>query len=241
MRKVPDALIRISVVIAALIVAAVTTRFFLLPASLTDRDYHKKSTIEREISRRLEFAGSDVCLDCHDQGIEIRRGFHSTVSCETCHGPAQGHVDDLATKPSAPRERRFCSVCHTYDPSRPTGFPQINPVAHNPMKPCISCHDPHDPEPPETPRECRGCHAEIARTMSVSHHVLLECTTCHTAGEGHRISPRAERATKPLQREFCGKCHDEGQEGFETLKVDMGTHGGRYLCWQCHYPHLPEG
>ncbi len=25
------------------------------------------------------------------------------------------------------------------------------------------------------------------------------------------------------------------------MGIDVDTHGGRYLCWQCHYPHLPEG
>ena len=24
-------------------------------------------------------------------------------------------------------------------------------------------------------------------------------------------------------------------------RVDIVEHGGRYLCWQCHYPHDPEG
>jgi hypothetical protein len=24
-------------------------------------------------------------------------------------------------------------------------------------------------------------------------------------------------------------------------KVDMNQHGDTFLCWQCHYPHLPEG
>jgi ribosomal protein S27AE len=26
----------------------------------------------------------------------------------------------------------------------------------------------------------------------------------------------------------------------EIPRVEMRTHGERYLCWQCHYPHFPE-
>ena len=26
----------------------------------------------------------------------------------------------------------------------------------------------------------------------------------------------------------------------EIPRVDMATHGERYVCWQCHYPHSPE-
>ena len=105
---------------------------------------------------------------------------------------------------------------------------------------CIQCHDPHDPKPPETPRECSACHAEIARTKAISHHVGLECTTCHVAPDEHRVTPRTNRATKPAGRQFCGTCHGEDSEIKGSLKVDLATHGGRYQCWQCHYPHMPE-
>ena len=27
----------------------------------------------------------------------------------------------------------------------------------------------------------------------------------------------------------------------EVLERFISEHGGRYLCWQCHYPHAPEG
>jgi ribosomal protein S27AE len=26
----------------------------------------------------------------------------------------------------------------------------------------------------------------------------------------------------------------------DVPKVDFASHGEKYLCWQCHYPHLPE-
>jgi hypothetical protein len=150
-------------------------------------------------------------------------------------------------------------VCHAYDASRPTGFPQINPTAHNPLKPCISCHNPHDPVPPRVPQECSACHGQIERTKAVSSHALLPCTTCHRATPQHRTSPRAALPTKPETREFCGTCHAKGAadgllQGVPAAeaqrlgaakkaapKIDISDHGGSYLCWQCHYPHLPEG
>jgi len=116
----------------------------------------------------------------------------------------------------------------------------INPVAHNPMKPCFTCHNPHDPKPSRTPRECSACHGEIARTLSVSHHVQLECTTCHNVPSRHRISPRIVKPTKPSSRDFCGKCHSKDSSYKGSPKIDLSSHGGKYVCWQCHYPHLPE-
>jgi ribosomal protein S27AE len=42
-------------------------------------------------------------------------------------------------------------------------------------------------------------------------------------------------------RDACGKCHAEGAKSAQEIpRVNMATHGEKYLCWQCHYPHQPE-
>jgi predicted CXXCH cytochrome family protein len=46
--------------------------------------------------------------------------------------------------------------------------------------------------------------------------------------------------TIPTDRAFCGKCHAKDATNQEAAKVDMVSHGEKYLCWQCHYPHMPE-
>ncbi len=239
-RKLPDPLVRILLVFLLLVAAFLVLRF-TLPRSMTDMSLHVQSTIEREMSRPLRFAGSAQCADCHEESNLKETGYHRMLSCETCHGPARNHAEDPTTgKPVEPRKREFCTLCHQFDASRPTGFPQINPVAHNPLRPCISCHNPHDPKPPSAPEECQACHAEIARTKAVSPHVLLSCATCHTAPDLHRVAPRMNPASKPTERAFCGKCHAKQSTVSGTPKIDLAAHGEKYLCWQCHYPHMPE-
>lgn len=239
-QKIPDALLRILVVFVLFIGGILFARS-LIPPALKDTELHVKSTVEREISKPIRYAGSDVCADCHNEYNVKKSGYHRNLSCETCHGPAKEHSENpMEVKPKLPRLREFCVVCHTYNPSRPTGFPQINPVAHNPLKPCISCHNPHDPKPPRVPQECQACHAEIARTKAVSPHVQLECTTCHQVPQEHKLMPRTTKATIPSERSFCGKCHSKDSKVKETPKIDLATHGEKYLCWQCHYPHMPE-
>jgi hypothetical protein len=250
LKRIPEQLKRIGIV-TIIIVGGVLLARALVPASLVDRRIHKASTVEREIAKPVQFAGTATCVECHeDQNAKKKTGYHRNLACETCHGPAAKHADDpTSVKPFAPRDRKFCPLCHAYDASRPTGFPQINPTAHNPLKPCIACHNAHDPTPPRVPQECSACHAEIARTKAVSSHALLSCTTCHTAPARHRQYPRSVSPTKPETREFCGTCHDKATRpdkkvlpAFERApKVDMTNHGGRYLCWQCHYPHMPGG
>jgi hypothetical protein len=146
----------------------------------------------------------------------------------------------MSVKPFAPRDRKFCPVCHAFDAARPTGFPQINPIAHNPLQACITCHRPHDPVPPETPRECSACHGQIERTKAVSAHALLPCTTCHQTSARHRENPRSVRPTKPETRDFCGRCHGASSSDPRAPRIDLAAHHPPYPCWQCHYPHLPE-
>jgi cytochrome c554/c'-like protein len=241
--KLPEQVRRLGLVVGVLVLAIVVVRFVVVPRSLVARDFHRASTVAREAAKPVKHAGSDTCVNCHeDVGIKKAKSYHRGLACETCHGPAVGHAEDPGSaKPPAPRDRKFCPVCHAYDPARPTGFPQINPVTHNPTVACITCHNPHDPVPPAVPAECAACHQQIAFTKSVSAHAKVECTVCHQAPQQHKILPRTARPTKPTTREVCGTCHGTTAARKDTPKVDLAGHGGRFLCWECHYPHLPEG
>lgn len=232
---------RLGLVIAVLVGIVAVVRFVLIPGSYFSTRLHRATTIQREVAKPIRFAGMPTCRECHADVYETKAaGYHRGLACETCHGPSAQHAEDpMNAKPYAPRDRKFCPVCHAFDPSRPTGFPQINPTAHNPLQPCITCHQPHDPVPPEVPRECSACHAQIARMKAVSSHALLECTTCHQASEKHKIAPRSAPPSKPQTREFCGQCHGSDATHATAPKVDLGSHGATYLCWQCHYPHMP--
>lgn len=239
----PQQAVRLAVIFALIVAVFVAARTFLVPETFGDVGPYRAVAVDSVIAREIKYAGHDACSTCH-RGIAERRlaSKHRGVVCEVCHGPAADHVKaPLDMKPPAPRERGFCPLCHGYDPSRPTGFPQINPVTHNPLTPCMSCHDPHAPEPPTVPEECSACHGQIARQKSVSHHAILPCTTCHAADDAHKTSPRSVRATKPTERGFCGTCHAEGAPSPVNIpRVDLSEHGDDYLCWQCHYPHYPE-
>jgi len=241
--KVPEQIARLSVVVGVLIAVVVVLRVFVIPRPLLSRTLHEQLTVKRETARPISFAGAATCMECHPEKFETKmKGYHRGLACETCHGPSAKHAaDPMNVKPYAPRDRRFCPVCHQYDAARPTGFPQINPTTHNPLRPCIACHNPHDPVPPQVPQECSACHAQIARTKEVSSHALLPCRTCHEVPDQHLVQPRSALPTKPQTREFCGQCHASAAMGAGIPQIDLATHGGSYTCWQCHYPHLPEG
>jgi hypothetical protein len=239
----PEQLKRLIVIVILLIAALVVVRSIFVPADFGIYGHYRTSAVEEIISQPIHYAGQELCFDCHDEIGSIKmEGYHRDLSCEVCHGPSASHTEEPEEiKPIAPRERGYCPLCHEYLPSRPTGFPQIISASHNPMSPCISCHEPHNPEPPETPKECSACHAEIARTIALSHHVYVPCVRCHNAPEEHKINPRGALPTKPATREFCGSCHAEDASSERGIpRIDLESHETRYMCWQCHYPHLPE-
>lgn len=239
----PQQLTRILVVFFLLGVALVVARRVLVPESFGEFGHYRSAALEEVASHEKKYAGRQECGLCHSD-VEAMRvaGNHEGVSCEVCHGPAADHVaGPMETKPDIDRDREACTLCHGFSPSRPTGFPQIEAVAHNAPSACVTCHSPHAPEPPVTPEACSACHGQIARQKSVSHHANLSCSTCHEAPEEHKISPRTVQPSFPTERAFCAQCHAEdamAQTGIP--QVDPASHGGRHLCWQCHYPHFPE-
>ena len=221
----------------------VLARHYFVPKSFGELGHYRADAIQANTDRPLVYAGREVCAACHPEIAEMHgQARHKTVACEVCHGAAAAHAESPSEfKPPAPRQRGYCPLCHGYDPSRPTGFPQIDPVAHNPVQPCITCHNPHAPVPPQVPQECSACHGEIARTNSISKHAAVPCTRCHETQEKHKTEPLLSTPTKPTTPDFCGQCHGlEAKAPSEIPRVDLASHGGRYVCWQCHYSHLPE-
>ena len=242
--RIPGQVLRIAVVFALAIAVLVAARQRFVPDSFGEIGHYRAAALPAIAAQPVRYAGTQACVECHSEEGEIKaRSYHSGLACESCHGPAAEHAADPEKgKPHLPRERAFCVRCHGYQQARPTGFPQILEAVHNPLQPCTTCHQPHDPRPPRVPESCSGCHGAIARTKAVSHHHALECETCHQTPREHRTAPRLHRPRKPAAREFCGQCHAAGASSPKEIpRVDLASHGGRYLCWQCHYPHDPEG
>lgn len=242
-KQIPEQGKRLFVLGLILVAGLIGVRLALVPADFGKFGHFRASAVDEIVAEEISYAGHDICLDCHDDIVETKSGsYHRNLSCEVCHGPAAAHTEDPeSVELTAPRGRGYCPLCHEYLPSRPTGFPQIVSASHNPIKPCISCHNPHDPKPPETPKECSACHAEIARSKSISHHAYVPCTRCHQTPEEHKSQPRDHLPSKPKTRAFCGGCHDLNADSPKGIpRIDLATHEDRYVCWQCHYPHLPE-
>lgn len=239
----PQQVIRLLGVFVLLGAALLVARRLLVPETFGELGHYRAAALDSVAAREMKYAGRQACALCHSD-VEAQRtaGFHAGLSCEVCHGPAANHVaGPMDRKPFIPRDREACTLCHGFNFSRPTGFPQVDPATHNAPLACVACHSPHAPEPPVVPEDCGACHGQISRQKSVSHHATLACSTCHEAPDEHKLSPRTVRPSRPADRAFCGGCHAEAALGASGVpQVDVGSHGEGFLCWQCHYPHFPE-
>ena len=240
---IPKQISHLLILFILFMILFVSGRRLLTPKSFGQLGHYRAEAVELNKQDSLRYAGAAVCVECHEEVVAVKNKYlHKNLSCETCHGPAYAHtLDPGENEVTAPRQRSDCLLCHGYNPSRPTGFPQVEPLTHNPLKSCSTCHNAHAPEPPHTPEDCSACHADIARTKAISHHQSLPCSRCHQSDDEHKIMPGQTKPTIPDKREFCGECHAAHvQTAEEIAKIEMATHGEKYTCWQCHYPHYPE-
>lgn len=223
----------------------VAARHYLIPATFGQDGHYRAAAVATILARPVRYAGRTECADCHAEVVDSgRTGNHRGVSCEVCHGPGAVHAEsggDTATRPMAP-PRQLCVVCHAYDPSRPTGFPEIDPVEHNALKACTKCHQAHAPVPPTVPEQCRACHGQIDRAKGMSQHAGMACTNCHLAPQQHKVTPRAVAATKPSSVAVCVRCHAQPDATLagDASQIPVDTHYRRNMCWDCHYPHNPK-
>lgn len=239
----PDQVIRLLAVAIIIMAVFISIRGLFIPATFGDLGHYRAASIDSIAALEISYAGYKACDECHDDiAISKAESYHQNVNCESCHGPAASHIESEGEiLPHVPRDRDHCLICHVYNPAKPTGFPQIDPIAHNPVKPCIACHDPHVPDPPETLNGCSACHGDIYRTKALSPHAPLKCIECHTTPAEHASNPRFTSSKKPTNRTHCTKCHAKDSEADRFIpRIDAETHGERYLCWECHYPHYPE-
>ena len=118
LQKLPESALRLITVFAVFIFVTIVIVKFVIPPRFKDTKIQWAETVKAEAAKPVQYAGAVACTECHDEIVaEKKRGYHRDLSCETCHGPAKAHTEDPDNiKPPAPRDRKFCPVCHTFNP-----------------------------------------------------------------------------------------------------------------------------
>ena len=184
---------------AVLIVVFVVPRVVPIPAFLEEYGFYLKKSEENTqewANLPVQYVDASICSSCHqDKHSTWEKSKHSTVNCESCHGPGQGHVDkgtDLVVDTS----RESCGLCHAKVLARRSDFPQVDLETHGGQSECISCHNPHNPNPKVS-------------TMPTIPHTLEghdDCLLCHNTG-GAKPFPLDHDGRS---QNTCLNCHKTG-------------------------------
>jgi DmsE family decaheme c-type cytochrome len=176
------------------------------------------------------YAGADSCTICHaDEVKSLDSNPHGKlalqhngkgVTCESCHGPGQAHVDSGgdATKifqfsKATPKQvEQKCLACHAGD------HPNFERTAHGDAGvSCISCHSMHKFEAQtvllktKQPALCYQCHTDVKAAFAQPFHHrvpegVLKCTDCH---DPHGTFQDKMLKSSADQNAVCVKCHAE--------------------------------
>jgi hypothetical protein len=115
-----------------------------LECHASDNDFHKttKHFSGLETLRRKSFEFDPYCLKCHTTGYGGPGGFVDAetspklggIGCESCHGPAQAHVQNPRVKTMV-SARTACITCHDPENSPAFNFDQYWPkIKHGSVK-----------------------------------------------------------------------------------------------------------
>lgn len=143
--KMPPQIVRLILLTAFIVGSYLAARFCLTPTSFGEVGFYRANALGELASRPITFAGRAACDECHSEHVQkLSKAEHKKLSCESCHGPAQGHVDN----PDVKLEKltfSHCVRCHEASPSRPKWLKQVVPREHYAGQRCSECHSPHEP------------------------------------------------------------------------------------------------
>jgi hypothetical protein len=161
----------------------------------------KPKNIEEAAGRRLDVSSARDCFACHSTGGVSEGRLHVEamapgIGCESCHGPAEKHVEAIragnvaaAKLPKlgelkAEEMSDLCGRCHrTWAQIAMNGPRGVNNVRFQPYRlanskcydatderiRCTACHDPHGPLETNLSSydsKCSACHSAAARTAA---------------------------------------------------------------------------
>ncbi len=200
------------------------------------------------------YVGQEMCATCHE---DVAKNFagnpHSRlvyqhnghgVTCESCHGPGQAHVEGGG---DVTKIRRFdkltprqinetCMGCHAgVHPDY-----ERSPHAKAGLS-CLSCHNVHKPKVQEKllvaaqPQLCFRCHTDVKPNFDMPFHHpvnegVVKCSDCHDV---HGTFQPNNLRTTADQNAICTKCHMDVRGPFVYEHAPVRAEG----CLGCHSPH----
>lgn len=179
----PKHIFRLLCLILGLLVVAMIAKPILTVDSFYTFGHYRANSVTEIALQDPVYQTARNCLACHASRVaQWSANSHKSVTCEVCHGAAQGHPKNV--KLTIPKDAvKLCTLCHEAMPGRPATQPQIVVAQHNAYassgQQCTACHNPHSPK-------MAAAAVKVAGDAAAGKQRAASCASCHGA-EG--ISP----------------------------------------------------
>ena len=134
--KMPPQIFRLVLLTIFIMGTYLTARTFLTPPSFGKFGWYRANALGELSSRPVTFAGRKACDECHSDHVQkLAKAEHKTLSCESCHGAGQAHVDNPDVQ--LPKLTfSHCLRCHEASPV-PSGVAQADQVPRSLHRPAL--------------------------------------------------------------------------------------------------------
>jgi len=175
----PKHIARLLLLMAAAAVLGYAAKVFFTAESFYEYGHYRAASVAEIAAQEPVYQTPHYCQGCHgERHAQWSANSHKSVSCEACHGAAQGHPQD-AKVPVPSDTVKLCTLCHEATPGRPRTQPQIEVALHSAGQQCTACHNPHSPKIVSAAATVAGDSAAGAKRAAA-------CGSCHGA---NGISP----------------------------------------------------
>jgi hypothetical protein len=177
----PPQLTRLFIIFAGLGVMFIVVTWVAEPASFGWYGHYRADALAEAAARTTRYVPRDACAECHEEEAKLNKdGVHSKISCQSCHGPGDKHIEEPSTENIVkPVVAVFCLRCHEASYARPKNFPQIVVAEHAEGKTCDKCHVVHDPGMMVEEKAEKDSLAKVAKDS------LAAAATANTPGATH--------------------------------------------------------
>jgi cytochrome c553 len=170
----PKHIIRLLSLIVGFLVVAMIAKPFLTVDSFYRFGHYRADSVPEIASQEPVLQTANYCKGCHTaRHAQWSAGSHKTVTCEICHGAAQGHPQN--GKLPIPKDPvKLCTLCHEAMTGRPKTQPQIQVAEHSGGQQCTVCHNPHSPK-------ISAAALKVTGDAAAGKQRAAACTACHGA------------------------------------------------------------
>jgi len=175
----PKHIVRLITLIVGFLVVAAIAKPFLTVDSFYRFGHYRANSVPEIAAQEPVLQTANYCQGCHSaRHAQWSASNHKSVTCEICHGAAQGHPQN-GKLPIPKDAAKLCTLCHEAMPGRPRSQPQIQVAQHSGGQQCNVCHNPHSPK-------IAAALVKVTGDVASGKQRASSCVSCHGA-EG--ISP----------------------------------------------------